>query len=206
MEKFTKPQIGRFYTYDHSDYTNLALCYRVTDDFYYFIEHDDGSDSTLWFNRVTPQYFEARFVEEELADLKPQDFLNYNGWIQFDEFRKGVHSLLEKNLYYDTDFTVTQADFFDVKVALAIYIIDNGIEDEFGKYHIDYYAYLQTPHWKEVRNLKLHQVGGKCQLCGATKRLEIHHNSYEHLGKEEYYLNDLIVLCHECHAKFHNKI
>jgi len=34
--------------------------------------------------------------------------------------------------------------------------------------------------------------------------LEVHHNSYAHVGREA--PEDLVVLCGECHATFHGKL
>jgi len=49
------------------------------------------------------------------------------------------------------------------------------------------------------------QRGGKCELCGKKKNLHVHHTTYENHGLEHIHLNDLMVLCKICHAKFHDK-
>lgn len=64
-----------------------------------------------------------------------------------------------------------------------------------------YVAYLQSDHWKATRARKLAEVGPRCQLCGGTHRLEVHHNCYGHLGQES--MSELIVLCRDCHRHFH---
>ena len=51
-----------------------------------------------------------------------------------------------------------------------------------------------SPHWKPAW----------CQLCRATKKLHVHHNTYENLGNERD--EDLIVLCIRCHKAFHLKL
>ena len=40
-----------------------------------------------------------------------------------------------------------------------------------------------------------------CEICGAKYGLEIHHRTHENLHSEQ--LEDLQVLCHECHASEH---
>jgi len=40
-------------------------------------------------------------------------------------------------------------------------------------------------------------VGFKCQRCGVTHKLQVHHLTYEHLYNER--LGDLQVLCKSCH-------
>lgn len=68
---------------------------------------------------------------------------------------------------------------------------------------VDYYQYLQSPEWARLRELKLKQADGRCQLCNSNKALHVHHRTYERLGRER--LVDLTVLCADCHAKFHDK-
>lgn len=50
----------------------------------------------------------------------------------------------------------------------------------------------------------LRRADYKCQLCNREGTMNVHHKTYERLGEEQ--LNDLIVLCQDCHAKFHDKI
>jgi predicted RNA-binding Zn-ribbon protein involved in translation (DUF1610 family) len=64
-----------------------------------------------------------------------------------------------------------------------------------------YQEYLKSPHWIETRNSMIERAGRKCQLCGYTGWLDVHHNTYERLGEE--WVSDLIVLCRGCHTKHH---
>ncbi len=68
-----------------------------------------------------------------------------------------------------------------------------------------YARYLQTQHWQDIRALALRRAGNKCQLCSAKEALEVHHNSYEYRGEEHIYPEDLVVLCEDCHSRFHDK-
>jgi hypothetical protein len=68
----------------------------------------------------------------------------------------------------------------------------------------NYDDYIKSPQWRQIRAMMLNRFG-KCQLCSSTQNLEVHHNSYEHIGCEKEHLEDLVVLCHDCHAVFHNK-
>mgnify|MGYP000739796043 CR=1 FL=1 len=70
------------------------------------------------------------------------------------------------------------------------------------KRKIEYEKYLESNHWKEIRKKALKRAGYKCQLCASNKELNVHHNTYKNLGHED--LNDLVVLCRNCHKKFHN--
>lgn len=69
--------------------------------------------------------------------------------------------------------------------------------------NIPYKEYLKTKHWKIIRAKALKRANNHCQLCGSKYRLQVHHNNYKHLWHE--HPDDLIVLCDNCHRKFHNK-
>ena len=66
-----------------------------------------------------------------------------------------------------------------------------------------YSAYLRSPHWKTFR-AKFRRTGRKwaCSVCDGEKELELHHKTYDKLGKEE--LTDVIPLCHSCHGEVHS--
>jgi hypothetical protein len=72
--------------------------------------------------------------------------------------------------------------------------------------------YLFSSHWREFRECALkaqeeRQGENICERCpdGANKRaaseLHLHHRTYERLGKER--LEDVEILCRECHDKIH---
>jgi 5-methylcytosine-specific restriction endonuclease McrA len=67
-----------------------------------------------------------------------------------------------------------------------------------------YGRYLRSPAWRAKARAALERAGWKCQVCGADRwltRLDVHHNSYECLGREA--PEDLCVLCRHCHQLFH---
>ena len=67
-----------------------------------------------------------------------------------------------------------------------------------------YKKFLNTFYWRLVRSIKLKACGRKCQCCGCiSKLLHIHHKTYEHRGREIFHLDDLEVICKDCHAKEH---
>lgn len=66
---------------------------------------------------------------------------------------------------------------------------------------LNYREYLRSPEWRAIRAEKLRQAGNQCALCPNTKRLEVHHRTYDRLGKER--PDDLIVLCDRCHRRQH---
>ncbi len=92
---------------------------------------------------------------------------------------------------------------------------------------VDYRAYIRSPAWarkrahKVLRDGKLDELAklviarsGRftntvfvaCERCGDRHnvwQLEFHHKTYERLGHE--LLEDLEMLCPECHARQHGK-
>lgn len=65
-----------------------------------------------------------------------------------------------------------------------------------------YYEYLKTAHFINIRKKALEFWGNKCSLCCNFEDLHIHHNNYLCLFKETE--KDVLVLCKNCHEKFHN--
>lgn len=66
-----------------------------------------------------------------------------------------------------------------------------------------YETWLQSEYWSEVRKLIHRRANSKCEQCGGDTELEVHHKTYEHHGIEHLYLQDLILLCGDCHESKH---
>ena len=63
---------------------------------------------------------------------------------------------------------------------------------------LPYSEFLKTPYWLAVSD-HVKNLSRQCALCTTISPLEVHHRTYEHLGSEWQYLEDLVVLCHDCH-------
>ena len=198
MQQTREPKIGHFYTYDHSDFTNISLFFKKERDFLYFIEIDNGGDPTkLWVNVVNEDDFNKRFTEQEYL----------KDYYLFVWFFDGYENLKNNNIYYSVvspKYILTNEDYKAIDNAVSIFRVTNHIDDDYGNVKDNYQNYLQSPQWKQIRAIKLSNIG-KCQLCGSKSNLEVHHNSYEHIGDEKNHLDDLVVLCRDCHAMFHQK-
>ena len=68
-----------------------------------------------------------------------------------------------------------------------------------------YNRLLEDKRWKEFRLKVLSERGNKCECCGGTDVLQIHHTFYIR-GKMpwEYDIKDMRVLCRTCHQRIHN--
>lgn len=66
-----------------------------------------------------------------------------------------------------------------------------------AKKNIDLGKYLESSDWEKKKKVALALAGNACQLCKSTHGLQVHHNTYERLGRERH--SDLIVLCDRCY-------
>lgn len=68
-----------------------------------------------------------------------------------------------------------------------------------------YEEQLQDKRWEAFRKFIFAVRGKKCEMCGGTHILQIHHPKYKG-GRLawEYTCNEVQVLCKECHKKIHN--
>jgi uncharacterized protein YlaI len=67
-----------------------------------------------------------------------------------------------------------------------------------------YVEYLKTEHWQKQRQEAIEFWGKRCMICDSQEALNVHHRTYKSLGNES--ILDLVVLCSDCHALFHNKL
>ena len=79
----------------------------------------------------------------------------------------------------------------------------NGVDDDNRAYS----EYTNTPLWKYTSSV--YKVLGKftCGLCGERFNptyLVVHHRTYDHIGMELFYPEDVMLLCMSCHSKIHN--
>jgi 5-methylcytosine-specific restriction endonuclease McrA len=64
-----------------------------------------------------------------------------------------------------------------------------------------YQLYLKSPQWFLIRNWLFYFRGEKCQECGSTKDLQVHHLNYYHIFNEM--PDDLKIVCKQCHELIH---
>jgi hypothetical protein len=69
-----------------------------------------------------------------------------------------------------------------------------------------YKDYTESPLWKYTSSVIKAMRGFTCSHCrkvGVPAHLVVHHKSYQHLGSELAYPEDMEVLCNQCHLKEH---
>jgi hypothetical protein len=67
-----------------------------------------------------------------------------------------------------------------------------------------YFEYLQSKHWKIVRERALKLAGQVCSNCASRYNLCVHHLRYETLWREHDF--DVVVLCDTCHNMLHGQL
>lgn len=81
--------------------------------------------------------------------------------------------------------------------------------DKWKKY--EYEALLNTDEWKNKRKEIFEKRGNKCEWCGCTNHLQLHHKYYlkypngEKIEPWDYKDDAFLVLCNYCHEKAHKK-
>ena len=63
----------------------------------------------------------------------------------------------------------------------------------------EYFAYLDSPEWREKREGILERNGWACEWCMEVNATQIHHLTYRRFGRESSL--DLLALCADCHRK-----
>lgn len=69
----------------------------------------------------------------------------------------------------------------------------------------EYDEYLASDEWKETREEIKDKRGRKCEICGSTENLVVHHTkpAYNYLHDEVNHIELMRVLCKKCHDTYH---
>ncbi len=95
----------------------------------------------------------------------------------------------------------TEIDEADRKVIAGMYLEYDGD----GRTR-PYKDYTESPLWKYTSSIIKTIRGFTCEKCRKQclpAHLVAHHKSYEHLGSELAYLDEMELLCNDCHMKEH---
>ena len=75
-----------------------------------------------------------------------------------------------------------------------------------GKVDADYKLYRKTPKYMSWVKEQIIKRGGRCENCGATHKVQIHHIIPVAKAPEYMLLNEnLVALCERCHKPLHSK-
>lgn len=68
-----------------------------------------------------------------------------------------------------------------------------------------YLQYLESEHWRELREQAFRRDGYKCCHCGSTKKLRGHHIHYSK-DLRNVPIKHILTLCEFCHTKEHRRL
>ncbi|MTI84260.1 MAG: HNH endonuclease [Firmicutes bacterium] len=75
-----------------------------------------------------------------------------------------------------------------------------GIRDPFQRISHNFKIHYRSGiGWPKVRKETIRARGGRCEDCGSTEGLEVHHKVNPRINEDE----NLEVLCKHCHGKKH---
>jgi hypothetical protein len=66
-----------------------------------------------------------------------------------------------------------------------------------------YQNHIRSSQWRGTREVMFKLRGKKCEICGSSDRLELHHKTYERFGHE--LPSDLEILCKRHHEEADRK-
>lgn len=95
---------------------------------------------------------------------------------------------------------IHNADIDKSKIAWWYKPTDHPYEELVKLASSNYEKYLKTPHWQQIRDMKL-TIHKRCYECGTRYNLKVYHDKYRDvLGQEQYHMEELRVLCRNCRA------
>ncbi len=109
-----------------------------------------------------------------------------------------IENYLNTNMAWSTETTPKQ------RINM---IIHTNVNWEAISEHItgmDYQEFLNTPYWKAIAAHTKYKAGYRCQVCDKRENLATHHRNYDIHGREHAHMQELTVLCDDCHSKFHD--
>lgn len=63
-------------------------------------------------------------------------------------------------------------------------------------------VYLNSEHWRQLREAKFAVSGRACQQCASTHKIQVHHLAYRAIF--DVTVIDLLVVCGSCHERLHD--
>jgi len=71
---------------------------------------------------------------------------------------------------------------------------------------LTYKSFLKTAYWRIIVNFIHKKHNNTCQICKAKgKPMAVHHKKYDNHGYEHLHVEDLTLLCKDCHRVVHEK-
>jgi len=108
-------------------------------------------------------------------------------------------AILELVNYYG--YSPELAEKYLLELKEAVFVDESRLQQIHHLHKPYYYTYLKSERWQEIKRAA-REYYSVCQECGSSENLQVHHLSYEKLGREEF--EDLTLLCEKCHKARHH--
>lgn len=165
------------------------------------------------FNSLTTRINNLKFKHRRLKHISYDDIDIFNRTIR-NIILSRDYDLKSVNYMEDQFFTDMYKYFNSIKhkfhkegrVEILISYLDSCKSHTHKMFrHISYKSYLRSNRWKRTRLEALKYYNHTCQLCGATKSLQVYHRSRVNIGNEDI-VKELIVVCSKCYIKIDTDI
>lgn len=119
------------------------------------------------------------------------------------EAKEALRNQVKRNIEMYAEHSPCPRSWFDFgRIYLQLTSMKKIFCPDTGEIAKSYASYLETDHWKKIKEALSEATGGICQSCKQFKPpLEIHHKHYDSLGGEKF--ADLMIICRDCHQKIH---
>ena len=150
-------------------------------------------------SEVCGKSFSAETLYKTLSDRKWKT-RNSKPILDLERTLKAMCSSTAKWSYRKEKIKESKRLFRENKIKSTI----NKIASENKVPYSPYSEQLKDKKWKAFRNFIFVVRDCKCEMCGATQKLQVHHPNYIKGRKAwEYTCNEVVVLCEQCHRKAH---
>ena len=119
-----------------------------------------------------------------------------------------IEDFLYKSYSYGSSRDLINPAIKQLERFLSVWLTDlDGRDRELISTGVKYKDYTESPLWKINSLIVMVERSFTCERCHQQYRpagLVIHHKSYEHIGSELLYKDDVELLCNHCHMEEHN--
>lgn len=163
--------------------------------------------------------------EKNNVNVQVEEDFDYHKWLKekvLSQISENKYEHIYDFLFGETLFMGSQGPFVNTALRQMnkfMYYWATDLDDQTRKIivtqnfnggggYIPYDMYTNSPLWKYQSSVLKYIYDFTCQNCKKRLHPEMlvaHHLSYKHIGSELYHLEDVELLCMNCHAKVHEK-
>lgn len=102
----------------------------------------------------------------------------------------------------ESEYAVTYRKWRVSQVGVEAFAkVDDTANERLTLFRETYSGYLNSEPWRIKRSIVMRRADGVCEGCGVNNATQVHHLTYDRVGKEM--LFDLVAICESCHKSIH---